>query len=233
MKRNLLCAFCVLFPVICSFAGDVASFDDIGFSDDGKYYLFGQYGKTDKTFVPWAEIFTVDVAENTFVRDDVFTSSEKSPDVSGRSAYDNLKKNAEWRLAKYNAKPSAGNKLLYVRDSETKLPTDTISFRDFDGVLGNAGYNYDVRLVPTFNGNGAACRSKFFISVQKKDENGALVTSFTVGTPDYERQGIVAYRIERIFSDESGKDLVFVVRKTQEDSSGTSIRYMVETCTVR
>ena len=28
-------------------AGDAAVFDDIGFSADGKTYLFGQYGKTD------------------------------------------------------------------------------------------------------------------------------------------------------------------------------------------
>ena len=49
MKKILVCAFSVFFAVCSSFAGDAASFDDIGFSEDGKYYLFGQYGKTDKT----------------------------------------------------------------------------------------------------------------------------------------------------------------------------------------
>ena len=42
-------------------AGDAAVFDDIGFSADGKTYLFGQYGKTDVNYKPWAEIYTVDV----------------------------------------------------------------------------------------------------------------------------------------------------------------------------
>lgn len=233
MKRTLAFIFCALFSVIYSFAGDVASFDDIGFSADGKYYLFGQYGKIDKTFVPWAEIFTVDIAANTFVKESVFTSTEKSPDVSGRCAYDNLKKKAEWCLSKYDAKPAEVNNLLFLRDSETKSPTDTISFRDFEGILGDAGFTYDVKLVPTYTGSGSACRSKFYITVQKKDANGAQVASFTVGSPNYERKGVTGYRIERIFSDASGKSMVFLVMKTQEDSGGTSIRYMVETCAVR
>ena len=50
-----------------------------------------------------------------------------------------------------------------------------------------------------------------------------------VGTPDYKRSGISGYRITRIFSDQSGKNLVFVIEKFQEDETGTSIRYMVET----
>ena len=35
-------------------AGDVASFVDKGFSEDGKYYVFGQYGRTDKKYQGWA-----------------------------------------------------------------------------------------------------------------------------------------------------------------------------------
>ena len=76
MKKILVCAFSVFFAVCSSFAGDAASFDDIGFSEDGKYYLFGQYGKTDKTYEPWAEIYTVDVAANDFVKGEVFKSGE-------------------------------------------------------------------------------------------------------------------------------------------------------------
>ena len=52
MKKILVCAFSVFFAVCSSFAGDAASFDDIGFSEDGKYYVFGQYGKTDKKYQP-------------------------------------------------------------------------------------------------------------------------------------------------------------------------------------
>lgn len=53
MKKILVCAFSVFFAVCSSFAGDAASFDDIGFSEDGKYYLFGQYGKTFRSVRLW------------------------------------------------------------------------------------------------------------------------------------------------------------------------------------
>ena len=45
MKKILVCAFSVFFAVCSSFAGDAASFDDIGFSEDGKYYLFASTEK--------------------------------------------------------------------------------------------------------------------------------------------------------------------------------------------
>ncbi|MBQ3686583.1 MAG: DUF2259 domain-containing protein, partial [Treponema sp.] len=50
-----------------------------------------------------------------------------------------------------------------------------------------------------------------------------------VGNPQYERKGVSFYQIEKIFTDPSGKSIVFVIQKTVEDESGTSIRYMVET----
>lgn len=56
-----------------------------------------------------------------------------------------------------------------------------------------------------------------------------MVGTWKVGTPDFKRKGITSYRIEKIFGDKSGKSLVFVVQKTLEDDTGTSIRYMVET----
>ena len=60
----------VIFALCLSFAlaGDAAVFVDGGFSSDGSVYLFGQYGKTDKSFRGWAEIYTVDVAKNDFVK---------------------------------------------------------------------------------------------------------------------------------------------------------------------
>lgn len=233
MKKILVCAFSVFFVVCTSFAGDAASFDDIGFSEDGKYYLFGQYGKTDKTYEPWAEVYTVDVAANDFVKGEVFKSRDSSLDISGKTAYENLKAKCNWKISKYNAKPAGVGTLLYLRESETKSPTEEIVFKDFEGISDASGILYHVRLVPSFNGNGKNCRSKFFIEVLKKNSSGNTVSSFAVGTPDFERKGITAYQIERIFADKSGKSLVFVVKKTLEDDTGTSIRYMVETYRIK
>ena len=48
MKKSLVCVLVAALSLASVFAGDVASFVDLGFTDDGKYYVFGQYGKIDK-----------------------------------------------------------------------------------------------------------------------------------------------------------------------------------------
>ena len=51
---------------------DVAEYADLGFSPDGKYFVFAQYGVTDKDFEPYAEIYTVDVAKNDFLKNGIY-----------------------------------------------------------------------------------------------------------------------------------------------------------------
>ncbi len=63
MKRVLIAACALSLMASFSFAGDAAAFSDIGFSEDGRTYIFGEYGKTDLSFQAYAEIYAVDVAE--------------------------------------------------------------------------------------------------------------------------------------------------------------------------
>lgn len=86
MKKILTIAAALLVSAAGVFAGDAASFDDIGFSADGKYYIFGTYGKTDMKYEPWAEIYTVDVAANNFVKGEVYKSKkgDVASDASGK-----------------------------------------------------------------------------------------------------------------------------------------------------
>ena len=72
MKKVFLACAALFVGVASCFAGDVASFVDKGFTADGKYYIFGQYGKTDKKFQGWAEIYLVDIAANDYVDGGVF-----------------------------------------------------------------------------------------------------------------------------------------------------------------
>ena len=64
--------------------------------------------------------------------------------------------------------------------------------------------------------------------IEKQDADGNVITRQKVGSPDIKRKGITNYKIERIFCDNSGKNLIFVIEKTLEDDTGISIRYMVE-----
>ena len=53
MKKSVVCCLFLALGLSVLSAGDVATFVDKGFSEDGKYYVFGQYGKTDKKFQGW------------------------------------------------------------------------------------------------------------------------------------------------------------------------------------
>ena len=79
MKKSVICSLVLLLGISASWAGDVASFVDKGFSEDGKYYVFGQYGKTDKKYQGYAEIYQVDIAANDYVENGVFTTKPTAP----------------------------------------------------------------------------------------------------------------------------------------------------------
>lgn len=230
VKKLLVAALVALSAAMC-FAGDAAVFADIGFSEDGSTYIFGQYGKTDKKFQAWAEIYTVDVEKNVFIKNDVFTLKPGSSTVqySGKQAYENLLTKSEWKLAKYKYKPSDPAFLLYVAQNEKKAPTEEIVFKDFDNSTQENPIFYHINLVPTISGKGKNVKSQFYIDLKKVDSSNNILLQKKVGTPDYKRDGISSYRIIKIFTDASGKNMVFVVEKTLEDETGTSIRYMVET----
>lgn len=212
------------------FAGDAAVFKDIGFSEDGLTYIFAQYGKTDKKYEAWAEIYTVDVVNNDFRRNEVYKKNptKTTASMSGKKAYEDLYAASKSKFSKYSCVPYAAENLLYVRQSDDKVSTEEIVFKDFDNSSeGNEVY-YKIKLVPTYEGKGAAVQSKFYISLKKTDSRGDVLLSKTLGTPDFKRKGITNYRIDRIFSDESGRSLIFIIEKTLEDDTGVSIRYMVE-----
>ena len=92
MRKVFFAFVAICFSVGSVFAGDVASFVDKGFSEDGKYYVFGQYGKTDKKFQGWADICQVDIAKNDYVDGGVFKikPSAVTSDKNGLEVYESL-----------------------------------------------------------------------------------------------------------------------------------------------
>ena len=66
-KRKLIAVILVLTVSVAVSAGDVASFVDLGFSENGKIYMFAQYGVDEHTLRPWSELYIVDVERNDFV----------------------------------------------------------------------------------------------------------------------------------------------------------------------
>lgn len=65
--KKFICALLFLFALAAvSRAGDYANLNFIGFSKDGRFLAFEQYGTQDGSGYPYAEIFFVNVEKNTF-----------------------------------------------------------------------------------------------------------------------------------------------------------------------
>lgn len=229
MKKSIICG--LLFTLGLSlFAGDVATFVDKGFSEDGKYYFFGQYGVTDKKYQGYAEIYQVDIEENDYVDGGVFKTkpSAVTADKNGCDIYESLEAKSFYYLKDFKLETANPDHVLYILDDVNKTGTDEIVFTDFRSSDIENPDTYYIQLYPTVNGTGKNCKSSFYIMVEKKDADGNVLETHKVGSPDIVRKGITNYKIERIFCDKSEKNLIFVIEKILEEDAGLSIRYMVE-----
>ena len=65
-------------------AGDAASFVDMGFSPDGKTYMFAQYGVKADNLKPWADLYIVDVARNDFIPKGRISYTHNEPIYAGQ-----------------------------------------------------------------------------------------------------------------------------------------------------
>ena len=230
MKKLFICSLVMMLGLSALSAGDVATFVDMGFSEDGKYYVFGQYGKTDKKFQGWAEIYQVDIAANDYTDNGVFKTkpSAVTADKHGSEVFEALQGKNFYYFKDLKCETANIDHVLYILDDVNKTGTDEIVFKDFRSAdLDNADV-YHIKLYPTVTGSGKNTRSSFYIMLEKRNAAGEIIMSRKVGTPSINRKGVTNYKIERIFCDKSEKNLIFVIEKMMEDDTGTSIRYMVE-----
>ena len=230
MKKSVLCGLFFAFAMLSLNAGDVASFVDKGFSSDGRYYVFGQYGKTDKKFQGWAEIYQVDIAKNDYVDSGVFKTKPSAATASknGKDLYNELESKNYGYMNALSCKKANADHVLYILDDVNKTGTDEIVFKDFRSAPVDSQNSYRITLVPTINGRGKNAKSSFYIKMEKYDADGYLVSTQRIGSPDIVRKGVTNYKIERIFCDDSEQNLIFVIEKHFEDDAGLSVRYMVE-----
>ena len=229
-KRNI--GFLFLFTAgALLFGGDAARFVDMGFSSDAKTYFFGQYGKADKKFLAYAEIYAVDVQKNDFVR--VFKSQGTAHEQSGFEVFESLKAKNSAFLNLYSCASAKGQQILYLRQDDPRPAAETLEFTDYEYSTRDNPVQYSIRLVPYVEGKGKNSLSSFYLVIERKNQAGVPVDRTLAGNPDIKRQGVSGYRIEKIFTDSSGKHLVFVIEKTVEDGDGISLRYMVETVVLK
>ncbi len=126
----LLALALAAFPV---FAGDAAAFQNLGFSADGRYFMFAQYGVSESGSLPYAQIFTVDVPRNRFVPGGTRKTTAKTvvePGTDGRGALFNLLAEVLPLKKKYAIDHTRTGRLLYIL-MDGALPLPELEFRDF------------------------------------------------------------------------------------------------------
>jgi predicted secreted protein len=206
-------------------AGDAAVFQNLGFSPDGKYFMFALYGVKEKTTLPYAELYTVDVTRNRFVSGGIRKTTGKNPvevGSDGRGALFDLLADAQSLKKRYGVDHHLTGRLIYILLDGAEPKTE-LEFRDFQ-----TEKKYRIVLNQSSVGSGQGVRSSFHLVVTVEDKSGAM-RSYTAGDPEFWRDGVRRYRIRQVILAPDGRSLIFAMEKELEEPSGADIRFMVET----
>jgi predicted secreted protein len=217
----------VVFVAACGllFAGDFATFQNLGFSADSKYFMFAQYGAVEKTALPYAELFVVDVAANRFVSGGVEKATYNhpiQPGLDGQGALFNLLTDSVDLKKRWGINHALTGRLVYILLDGAE-PKSQLEFRDFQDKK-----KYRITLVQSARGNSTEVSSAFHLVVKVEEADGRF-TTHTVGLPDYWRKGVRSYKIKQVLLAPDERSVVIVVQREEQDSTGVNIRYMVET----
>ena len=228
-KRLALIWVVFLLAALAAYAGDVAQFINLGFSPDAKYFMFGQYGISEKDSASWAETFIVDVAANNFVPRGAQKSSGThpvDPGATGLGALLNVLADSLPQKKKFRVDYLITGRLLYVLIDGAQA-ADTLEFRDFQ-----SGKSYKITLTQSISTRGTDTSSSFTIAVTVTDKDGR-VHSFTAGSPNIVRKGVKAYHIKQLILAPDNTSMVFIVQREEQDTRGNNVRYMVETARLK
>lgn len=229
MKSSLISFLFLL--MLSLHAGDLASFQNLGFSPDGRYFQFGQFGLGQANQIPYARIDTVDVPSNSFVRGGRFQLNAPGASLGddGRKALIALLDQAQPLRRRLRIDPLLTGRPIYFRVNGETGEAKDLRFIDYQTNL-----HYHLRLEQTVQGQGQQAKSRFHINVTVQTENGQLVRQFQMGTPRFERQGIKDYRINQVILSPTERQIVVVVERDEwagrvNNNDDWNIRYMVET----
>ncbi len=226
--RLILCGTLCVLVAGAAFAGDVAQFTNLGFSDDSRYFMFGQFGVKDRSSAPYAEVYVVDVPGNSFTRGGVrkvtYTAAVE-PGNNGQGALFNLMCDSFGLTKEYRIDHLQTGRLLYLLVDGGEA-ADTLEFRDFQ-----TGRTYRVNLLQSSSTRDGGVASSFHIQLSITEKDGKAY-NLVVGNPGIQRAGVKSYHIKQIILAPDGKSHVLVIQRAEQDTMGSNIRYMVETARV-
>ena len=228
-KTHFTIIAALLFCVSGLWAGDTASFVDLGFSPDGKVYMFAQYGVESGTLKPWADLFIVDVPKNNFVSGGRISYTHDSPVVPGQDGsgalYRLIAQNAA-TAERYRVNYNFQGQPLFIALGDEARPgangQSSIGFRDFE-----SGASYYASLVSEVEGSGPGLKSSFYIDLERTSKDGSKKT-YRVGNPQLKRPLVSSYRIRKVMIAPHDGSMIFLIEMKKQEGTDFNIRYMVE-----
>ena len=228
-KRSTAIVLVLLTSVVSVYAGDVAQFINLGFSPDSRIFMFAQHGITRDDGNPYAEIFTVNVPQNTFVSSGLASQVfdvEISPGQDGSGALFALLPEMRSIVDRYHINHLRQGRLIYLFvNGEEQRPE--IQFRDFE-----TGDRFRITMTQEARGSGPSGSAAFHLNVHVTYTDGSTIQR-TVGRPTLFRDGVNRYRVKQVIVSPNEESLVMVVERITDTASGQRIRYMVETVHLR
>ena len=206
-------------------AGDMASFVNLGFSENSQYFMFGQYGVLQDGGKPYVDIFLVDVVTNRFVDNGTVSrifDLHVQPGNDGRGALFNILEDSIGLKERHGIDHLITGRILYLL-VDGDVPKGVLDFRDFQ-----TKKRYVISLIQTAWGSGKSVTSSFHLNV-KVEENSGESYFYTVGLPNYRRDGVKSYRIKQVIMGNDNRSHIFLIEKEIIDSEGSNLRYMIET----
>ncbi|MDR2518240.1 MAG: DUF2259 domain-containing protein [Spirochaetaceae bacterium] len=210
-------------------AGDIAAYVDLGFSADGRIYMFAQYGVQSGTLKPWADLFIVDVPQNNFAAGGKVSFVHDAPVTAGQDGSGALYRLIARSAAlaeRYGVSYLLQGQALYVAlDDGGGGPAplgEIIEFRDF-----STSHYYRAQLVPRLEGSGSNLASSFYITLERTGWDGSRKT-YMIGNPQIRRPLINSYRIRKVMAAPRDGSVIFVIEMRKLGADGMDIRYMVE-----
>ena len=101
---------------------------------------------------------------------------------------------------------------------------NNLQFRDFETEM-----KYTIDLNQNVMGEEMSMESTFYIDLNIEYKNG-ITKDFKIDHPDYVREDITEYNINRILLSPEEDSLVFIISKT---GVNLNVRYMIETVRIK
>lgn len=160
-------------------AGDVAERELLGFSPDGAYFAFEEFGVQDGSGFPYSNIYVINTASNSWVKGSPFRSliqDEKAPLSAARDKTVNA---ADSLLKRFKIEPD-GQLLAHNPVTEIGSPRDTVTVAPGNApFLQQHALTFKISSLPLTTKRcddyGKEAQMGFSLSVMRKDQEAEMV----------------------------------------------------------